>query len=359
MKHLFSSRFMRISMAIVLALGFCNETNAQFGGLLNAAKRKAKEAVTNKANEVINNKANDAVSTAVNGNIIPLYYTSGNPMGEWNPETRQYTQIGKSGNEYKRAHVYTFQSDGSVVVDDGRRIGEILPDGTMNTAQTQGIKYNPQNGEVTRNGEWYGKINDNGMYLFNDKMGWSQTAMDKQVQAFILFNLIATNEMLTEFKQKYDEKVKFNKEMRQQQIANAKTSMANPSLGASSNQSSTKTSQNSGSVKLWKGGSSVGEIRNNNEVWIRGSNRGKIESNGDIRVGGSVAGQILSNGDIRKGGSIVGKVQGGKVWLGGSIVGEIRQNGDVVKGGSVIGRAEGMKDAIKVAVVYFFGFYNL
>ena len=348
MKHLFSSRFMRMTMAVVLALGFCNETNAQFSSLLNAAKRKAKEAVTNKANDAINNKANDAVNTAVNGNIIPLYYTSGNPMGEWNPETRQYTQIGKVGNEYKRAHVYTFQSNGSVVAEDGRRIGEILPDGTMNTAQTQGIKYNPQTGEVTRNGEWYGKIDDSGMYLFNDKMGWSQTAMDKQIQAFILFNLIATNEMLTEFKQKYDEKVKFNNEMRQQQIANAKADEAASRLGGSA-----------GAVKLRKGGSIVGEIRSNNEVWINGSNRGKIESNGNIWVGGSVAGQILSNGDIRKGGSIVGKVQGGKVWQGGSIVGEIRQNGDVVRGGSVIGRAEGMKDAIKVAVVYFFGFYNL
>ena len=317
MKQLFSSRLMRISIAIVLALGFCNETNAQFGGLLNAAKRKVKEAVTNnandainnkandavnnKANDAVNNKANDAVNTAVNGNIIPLYYINGNPMGEWNPETRQYTQIGKVGNEYKRAHVYTFQSNGSVVVGDGRRIGEILPDGTMNTAQTQNIKYNPQTGEVTRNGEWFGKIDDTGMYLFNDKMGWSQSAMDKQIQAFILFNLIATNEMLTEFKQKYDEKVKFNQEMRQQQIANAKADEAISRSGGA------------GAVKLWKGGSSVGEIRANNEIWINGSNRGKIESNGDIRVGGSVAGKILSNGDIRKGGSIVGKGQGGKV----------------------------------------------
>lgn len=45
MKQLFSSRLMRISMVMVLALGFCNDTNAQFGGLLNAAKRKVKEAL--------------------------------------------------------------------------------------------------------------------------------------------------------------------------------------------------------------------------------------------------------------------------------------------------------------------------
>lgn len=43
MKQLFSSRLMRISMVMVLALGFCNDTNAQFGGLLNAAKRKVKK----------------------------------------------------------------------------------------------------------------------------------------------------------------------------------------------------------------------------------------------------------------------------------------------------------------------------
>ena len=355
MKQLFSSRMMRISMVIVLALGFSIESNAQFGGLLNAAKRKASKAISD--------KVSNTTSKASEGSVVSLYYASGNPMGEWNPSTRQYTQMAKVGNEYKRGHVYTFEKDGSVTVDNGRRIGEILEDGTMNTAQTQNIKFNAQTGEVTRNGEWYGKMgDDNGLYLFNDKMGWSNNPMDKQIQAFILFNLIADNELLDKYKQKYDEKVKFNNEMRQQQIANAKADAASRTVAApvTNAKADAAASRTGGaSVTLWKGGSVAGEIRSNNQVWISGSNRGKIESNGDIWVGGSVAGQILSNGDIRKGGSIIGKVDGGRVWQNGSVIGEIRQNGDVVKNGSVIGRAEGMKDARAVAVVFFYGFFNL
>ena len=140
--------------------------------------------------------------------------------------------------------------------------------------------------------------------------------------------------------------MKFNNEMRQQQIANAKADAAASRVEGNP-------------VRLWRGSSVVAEIRNNNQVFINGANCGKIESNGNIWVGGSVAGQILSNGDIRKGGSIVGKVQGGKVWQGGSIIGEVRKNGDVVKNGSIIGRAVGMKDDRIVAIVFFFGFYNI
>lgn len=45
--------------------------------------------------------------------------------------------------------------------------------------------------------------------------------------------------------------------------------------------------------------------------------------------------------------------------LGGSIVGKIESNGDIRKNGSIIGRAERMTDVRRVAVMYFFPFFNL
>ena len=333
-------QIVRIMMAMMVLASYSVSANAQLNGLLNKAKRAAE----NKANQVINQQAQklgETVTSAINGNMVNLYYDSGNPMGEWYPETRVFKQMGKDGNTYRVSHVYTFNSDGSVV-EDGQNVGEILPDGTMNTPQTKGIKYDPETGQVTRNGEWFGKITDDGMYIFNDRMARAAQPMDKQVQAFILFNLIATNEMLTDFKKKYDEIVKRGDENRQMQIANIKANQA----------------AEAGAVKLWKGGSVCGEIRSNDEVWIGGSNRGKFDSNGNIWVGGSVAGKIEGN-NIRKGGSVVGKVENGNVWVGGSVAGQIRANGDVVQGGSVVGRAPGFKDARKVAVIYFFGFYAL
>lgn len=77
---------------------------------------------------------------------------------------------------------------------------------------------------------------------------------------------------------------------------------------------------------------------------LGGSIVGKIESNGDVRIGGSIVGRFESNGDIRVGGSIVGRIE---------------NNGDIRKNGSIIGRAEQMTDVRRVAVMYFFPFFNL
>ena len=345
----------RIVMAAAMAFVFCIEGNAQFGGLLNSAKKKAKEKIEKKANDAVDNAlgGTSVQETATNiatgqtgssANVVKLYYSSGNPLGEWYPKTRQFKQMGKTSNGYAVSQTYTFKSDGNVVLEDGRCIGVIEADGTMNTVEMKNVKYDSQSGKVTWNNEWYGKMgDDNGMYVFNDKVAYSTDSMDRQIQTFILFNLIVDSDILTKYKQKYDEKVKFNEEQRQRQIANAKADMA--------------ASRTEGApTKLRKGGSIVGEIRGNDHVWIGGSDRGKFE-NGNIWVGGSIAGKIEGN-NIRKGGSIVGKVENGNVWIGGSIAGQIRPNGDVVKGGSIVGRAEGMRDARKVAVIYFFGFFN-
>lgn len=330
----------KILMAAALIIGSSSEANAQFGGLFNAAKNQANKELNKKVNSVTNKKnADDDVQDA---SVVRLFYVSGNPLGVWNPKTRTLEKYGKDSNGNSGSEKYTFKDDGSVIYHDGRRVGEILADGTMNCAQTQGIKLDNETSQVTFNGEWFGKMDDDGgAFIFNDKMLYANQKMDKQVLCYLLFNIIANNEMLKGFKQKYDEAVKRNEEARQRQLAD---------LRAAQNASSS-------SVQLWKGGSVAGELRSNDEVWIGGSNRGKFDNNGNIWVGGSVKGQILSDGQIRKGGSIVGKVQNGKVWIGGSVVGEIRANGDVVKGGSVVGRAPGMSDARKVAVIYFFGFY--
>ena len=80
----------------------------------------------------------------------------------------------------------------------------------------------------------------------------------------------------------------------------------------------------------------------------------------DLRLGGSIVGRIESNGDVRINGSIVGRFESnGDIRVGGSIVGRIENNGDIRKNGSIIGRAEQMTDVRRVAVMYFFPFFNL
>ena len=64
----------------------------------------------------------------------------------------------------------------------------------------------------------------------------------------------------------------------------------------------------------------------------------------NLRLGGSIVGKIESNGDVRINGSIVGRVE---------------NNGDIRYKGSIIGRAEQMTNVRRVAVMYFFPFFNL
>ncbi len=52
-------------------------------------------------------------------------------------------------------------------------------------------------------------------------------------------------------------------------------------------------------------------------------------------------------------------VMGDNLRKGGSIVGKIESNGDVRINGSIIGRAEQMTDVRRVAVMYFFPFFNM
>jgi hypothetical protein len=51
--------------------------------------------------------------------------------------------------------------------------------------------------------------------------------------------------------------------------------------------------------------------------------------------------------------------QNGDVRINGSIVGRVEQNGDIRKSGSIVGRVDQMTDRRRVAVMYFFGFFDL
>lgn len=80
--------------------------------------------------------------------------------------------------------------------------------------------------------KWVGKVDDYGnVYTFNDKMIRANSPIDKEVEVYVLFNMIATNEMLAEYKQKYDARVKEIQESRQAQLASAKANQRNEAAG--------------------------------------------------------------------------------------------------------------------------------
>lgn len=340
MKH----QFVKIALAVAMIATSGIEAKAQFGSLLSAAKKKAAETVDKEVKKQKDPAKNLPKADKKEGDVT-FFYVSGNRLGIWHSQTRTFERFVKDDNDEMTTQKYIFKDNGTVEFDNGNQAGELLADGTMNSGRTQGIKFNADNSEVTHNGEWVGKVADDGsVYMFNDKMIYAEKAIDKDIACYVLFNTVASDELLNKYKQKYKEIQKQNEEQHQRHIAALKAAQNNANAG--------------NTTKLWWGGSVFGELRANDEVWINGSRQGGFE-NGRIRVGGSFEGELLSNGDVRKGGSIVGKIDNnGKVWLGGSIVGEVRQNGDIVKGGSIVGKAQPMNDARKIAVIYFFHFWN-
>lgn len=336
-------KIVRIALIVAMIATSSIGANAQFNRLLNAAKKTAKTVIENEAKNQSDPMKNLPKADTKTGDVT-LYYTSGNKLGIWHPQTRTLDRFVKTSDEKWTTETYVFNSDGSVNFGSGNYAGELKSDGSMSSTNTKGIKFNPSNSEVTHNGDWVGKVgNDGEVYMFNEKMIYADKAIDKDIECFVLFNTIASDELINKYKEKYKNIVKQNQEQRERQLKDLKAAQQ----------------MNTGGSKLWKGGSVVGELRSNDEVWIGGSRRGSFE-NGKIRVGGSFEGELLSDGSVRKHGSIVGKIDGnGKVWLGGSIVGEIRSNGDIVKGGSIIGKSQPAGDRRKIAVIYFFGFWTL
>ena len=76
-------------------------------------------------------------------------------------------------------------------------------------------------------------------------------------------------------------------------------------------------------------------------------------------MNGSRKGEVRSNGEVGKNGSRIGEVRSnGEVWINGSRIGEVRSNGEVWKNGSRIGEARNMSNARKVAIIYFYDFYD-
>ena len=344
-------QIVRIALVVAMMAASGIGANAQLNGLLNRATNAAKNAAKKKVTEVVEQEVKNQLDPMKNlpkadpkEGDVTLYYTSGNRLGIWHPKTRTLDRFVKTPDEKWTYETYVFNSNGSVDFSTGNHAGELKSDGSMSSTKTRGIKFNASTSEVTHNGDFVGKVGDDGsVYMFNEKMIYGDKAFDKDVECFVLFNTIASDDLINEYKEKYKKAVQQNQEQRERQLNDLKAAQKNDAGGS----------------KLWKGGSVVGELRANDEVWIGGSRRGSFE-NGKIRVGGSFQGELLSDGNVRKNGSIVGKIDGnGKVWLGGSVVGEIRSNGDIVKGGSVIGKSQPAGDRRKIAVIYFFGFWTL
>ena len=271
----------------------------------------------------------------------------GTQIGTWDPVSLVITfnQTYDDGAYAGQKVIYKLDpATGKWKSRKGTDVGQMSNDGTIVSPNLGTIKFNPQTNKVVRNGEIIGEVNMLSAYSYGTTIGGYETHVSPLLVAFTFLGSLISEKQITEWKEA----------KKQRDLAAAKARQEAAARAASSSSSSSSSSSNS-SMELWRGGSRFGEIKSNDEVYMGGSYKGKFSGN-EIYVGGSYKGKISGN-EIYKDGRYIGKVSSGDVYIGGSRVGEVKSNGDVYKGGSYIGRVTNMRDANKVAVIYFFDFF--
>lgn len=398
----------RVMMAIVIMFGVENTANAQFGSLLNKAKKAVKDKVDSeeyrakaKVRDKIEDTENKAVNKAVTktiGSSVDVenddygsndYYRKLNEEagqekknkaaarnsgtsksaekvlariepGEPGEVTIKNRKTGKVLATYDRGacelkitggRTLMFQTDGTVTDGSGTKVGSI--DGqTFTTPRGEQIRCD-EIGIMFIDKKNVGSVQNQKMAILGD--GTFVDASDKMngvVLAYFVFGVLHSNKQLVDIKDGY-------------QAATMTYNPTDAEFYAQANKEIEKRHGSSGSsggkggeMSFRKGGSIVGSMLADGTVYVGGSIKGKIDGDNNIYVGGHIEGSIRGN-EVLKNGHVVGTIDNdGTVRLDGHIVGGIdTRTGDVRYNGSIVGRVEPVADVKKAAVYFFFKFW--
>lgn len=341
-----------VRMAITIAIAFGVETTAcaQFGGLLN----KAKKAVTKEQpkQEVVERKDTREAASKPKEKVLAKV-----EPGDPGEVTIKVRKTGKVLGVYDRAackltagdKTFTFHTDGTVTYGDGTKVGSI--DGqTFTTPRGEKLRCD-EIGIIFVDKTNVGAVSNPKLVILGDGTFIDVSDnMNPVVLGYFIFAILHNNQQLVKIKQGYEAATMTENPTDEEFYA--QLNKENEKRFASS------SSSVGGDMQLRKGGSIVGSILADGTVYVGGHIEGKIDGEGNIYVGGHIEGTIRNN-EILKNGHVAGTVDSdGTVRLNGSIVGGIdTRTGEVRKNGSIIGRAEPLADLKKAAVFYFFGFW--
>lgn len=353
-----------LGMALVAMFALSTPAEAQWGSLLNKARKAAGIKTKQEKAQDEAKRKQDSIQTAIKSitPTIPQPAKTGalnaikwgdTKIGTWDPVNLEITfnQTYDEGEFAGQKVSYKLDPNTGIWTSKkGTNVGQMSNDGTIQSPNLGTLKFDPEKCTVSLDGEVIGKTNLKTAYAFDRTIGSFDGHVSPLLVAFTFHGSLISKKQVTEWK---EAKLKADKEAKER----AEKAAKERALRAQSS-SSSSSSSSSREVKLYRGGSQFGELRANGDVYIGGSCKGELRSNGDIYVGGSCKGEIRSNGAIYKSGSQIGEVRSnGDVYERGSKIGEVRSNGAIYRNGSQIGEARNMGDPRKAAVIYFFGFF--
>jgi hypothetical protein len=302
---------------------------AQFGNLIGGLK-KAKEVV-------------DDANKKRNGDIE--FSRGGTVQGFFRARTGEFIFDKKhpDGERKGKKVIIKVEKNGDVVYDDGRTVGQVLSDGTVNFHGEQGYLHVKKDGSVMMDGEKVAYINDDGQVFIYDVLIGTAKGLDKKYAALLYLGIYHNKETLAKSKVELAE-VKRKQEAeakRQQEQAALRRQQAAQNAGKSSGNGNTKVRE----YTIEKG-SARGYVDENGVVYNWGHRKlGQLPkgSSGDITddVGHKI-GSVWS-GDIKdsSGNLLCHVTSGGSISVKGSnaTVAEVRANGriDMSKDSKTIG----------------------
>jgi len=347
----------RAMLALVVMFGVETTASAQFGGLLNKAK-KAVEKKTEKESPKETSRSATTVATTTSSKPAEKVLAKLGP-DEPGEVTIKVRKTGKVLGTYDRAacklttaggKIYMFQTDGTVTDGEGTKVGSI--DGqTFTTPRGEQLRCD-EIGIMFVDKKNVGSVQNQKMAILGD--GTFIDASEKMnpvVLNYFVFAILHSNKQLVNIKDGYEAATMTYNPTDEEFYAQA-TKEIEKRHGSSS------SGGKGGDMSFRKNGSIVGSMLADGTVYVGGSIKGKIDGDGNIYVGGHIEGLIRGN-EVLKNGHVVGTIDDdGTVRLNGSIVGGIdSRTGDIRFNGSIIGRVEPVADLKKAAVYVFFKFW--
>ena len=239
---------------VVLAAMLLGVTTAQaqFGNLIGGIK-KVKETVDD-----ANKKRNGDIEFTKGGNVMGFFRTR---TGEF-----IFDKTHPDGERKGKKVIFKVEKNGDVMYDDGRKIGEVLSNGTVNFHGEQGYLRVLNDGSVVMDGEKVAYINDNGQVYIYDVLIGTAKGLDKKYAALLYLGIYHNKESLAKAKQELAE-------VKRKQEAETKRQQEQAALRrAQAAQNTSKSSGNSGNTQK--------KVR---EYTIeKGSARGYVDENGVV-----------------------------------------------------------------------------
>jgi len=220
------SLFARTAMMLLVMMLTATTAQAQFSNLIGGLK-KAKETV-----DEVNKKRNGDIEFTRGGTVQGFFRTR---TGEFILDKTH-----PDGKRKGKKVIFKVEKNGDVVYDDGRTVGQVLSDGTVNFHGEEGYLHVQKDGSVMMDGEKVAYINDNGQVFIYDVLIGTAKGLDKKYAALLYLgiyhnkeSLAKTKVELAEVKRKQEAEAKRQQELaaqrRQQAAQNASKSSGNSS----------------------------------------------------------------------------------------------------------------------------------